>query len=219
MSEQAIVKPEKTDIVLRDGKPEIGTLSQASRMANGLVRAGWTKLTPEQATMAIMHGAVLGLNPFQAVQGIAVINGRPTVWGDALVAVVRASGKCQGIDVETTGEGDAMASVATVYREGDKNPTVRKFSMADAKKAGLAGKGTWSSYPRRMLEWRAKSWALRDAFADVLQGVGIREELDDEPAPQVEPVTVEATVKPAELEPDDDGPKFLSEVLPLMEKK
>jgi hypothetical protein len=60
---------------------------------------------------------------------------------------------------------------------------------------------------------------LRDAFADVLQGVGIREELDDEPAPQVEPVTVEAVAKPAELEPDDDGPKFLSEVLPLMEKK
>jgi hypothetical protein len=70
-----------------------------------------------------------------------------------------------------------------------------------------------------MLEWRAKSWALRDAFADVLQGVSVREELDDDPALQAEPVTVEAVSKPAELEPDDDGPKFLSEVLPLMETK
>lgn len=219
MSEQAIVKAEpKTDIALRDGKPIIGTLGQAARMAKGLVAAGWTKLNETQATMAVMHGATLGLTPFQAVQGIAVINGRPTLWGDSLVAVVRASGKCQGIDVETKGEGDSMTAIATVYREGDKNPTVRSFSMADAKKAGLTGKGTWASYPKRMLEWRAKSWALRDAFGDVLQGVVIREELDD-PTPDSAPVTVEATVKPVELEPDDDGPAFVESVTKLMKEQ
>ena len=86
MSEQAIVKAEpKADITLRDGKPIIGTLGQAARMAKGLVAAGWTKLNETQATMAVMHGATLGLTPFQAVQGIAVINGRPTLWGDSLV--------------------------------------------------------------------------------------------------------------------------------------
>ena len=52
--------------------------------------------------------------------------------------------------------------------------------MADAKKAGLWTKqGTWSQYPKRMLELRARSYALRGAYADALLGFHAREEVED----------------------------------------
>src|SRR3546814_17968193 len=54
--------------------------------------------------------------------------------------------------------------------------------MDDAKKAGRAGKqGPWSQYPQRMLQMRARAWAMRDGFADVLKGIGIAEEVRDFP--------------------------------------
>ena len=57
---------------------------------------------------------------------------------------------------------------------------VREFSMQDAKQAGLTGKqGPWSQYPRRMLQMRARAFALRDVFADVLRGVHVAEEAQD----------------------------------------
>src|SRR3546814_4979258 len=54
--------------------------------------------------------------------------------------------------------------------------------MDDAKKAGRAGKqGPWSQYPQRMRQMRARAWAMRDGFADVLKGIGIAEEVRDFP--------------------------------------
>jgi hypothetical protein len=75
--------------------------------------------------------------------------------------------------------------------------------MADAKRAGLAGKsGPWSQYPERMLALRARGFALRNAFADALRGLITAEEAQDYPAAAVsvsqpEPVATPVTVKPA----------------------
>lgn len=55
--------------------------------------------------------------------------------------------------------------------------------MEDARKAGLAGKqGPWTSYPKRMRQMRARAFALRDVFPDVLRGMPVAEELMDTPA-------------------------------------
>lgn len=57
---------------------------------------------------------------------------------------------------------------------------VRSFSMDDAIKAGLAGKqGPWSQYPKRMRQMRARAFALRDVFPEVLRGMPVAEELQD----------------------------------------
>ncbi len=54
------------------------------------------------------------------------------------------------------------------------------ISKEDAKKAGLWGKaGPWSQYPKRMLQMRARSFALRDKFADALSGLIMAEEAQD----------------------------------------
>src|SRR5690606_6210149 len=70
-------------------------------------------------------------------------------------------------------------------------PIKATFSVADAKKAGLWGKqGPWQQYPKRMLSMRARAFALRDGFADVLRGLGIAEEVQDhQPIRDVTPLT------------------------------
>ena len=63
-----------------------------------------------------------------------------------------------------------------------KSPIIRTFSIAEARKARLLGKsGPWQDYRGRMLQMRARGFALRDGFADVLKGLNIREEVEDIP--------------------------------------
>jgi len=151
---------------------------------------------PESCLLAIQHGSEVGLSPMQSLQSIAVINGRPTIWGDAALALVQSSPVCEYVREYTEGEGDALVAVCEAKRRGYPAPTVSRFSMADAKRAGLAGKaGPWTQYPARMLALRARGFALRNAFADALRGLITAEEAQDyptaEPAPP--PVQTQAT--------------------------
>lgn len=132
---------------------------------------------PGNILVAVQWGMELGLQPMQAMQNIAVINGRPSLWGDAVLALVKASPACEYVVEEV---GDTKA-VCRVKRRGEPEQ-IREFSMADAEKAGLKGKqGPWTQYPKRMMQMRARSWAVRDVFPDVLRGMPIAEELQDIP--------------------------------------
>lgn len=145
--------------------------------------------TPEACLVAIMAGAEVGLPPFQSVQSIAVINGRATMWGDALPAIVRR----HGVKVTETieGEGDAMVATCTATRP-DGEVITRTFSVADAKAAGLWGKpGPWTLYRKRMLQMRARGWTLRDGCADMLRGIAMREEVEDFTVESSEPIMEE----------------------------
>lgn len=132
---------------------------------------------PGNILVAVQWGMELGLQPLQAMQNIAVINGRPSIWGDALLAIVRGSGLLESIkeDISETG------AVCTIKRRGE-DPVSREFTIEDAKRAGLYGKqGPWQQYPKRMMQMRARAFALRDVFPDVLRGVYIAEEARDMP--------------------------------------
>jgi len=140
---------------------------------------------PENIMLAVQMGSELGLAPMQAIQNIAVVNGRPTVWGDAMIGLCRASDVCKSITEWMDGD---VAYCKAERVNGDI--VTASFSMEDAKKAGLLGKqGPWTQYPRRMLQMRARGFALRDAFPDVLKGLISAEEARDIPA---EPVRVQA---------------------------
>jgi hypothetical protein len=147
---------------------------------------------PASCVLAVQHGAEVGLGPMQAIQSIAVINGRPSIWGDAALALVMASPVCEYVKETIEGEADAAVAICTAKRKGYPEPVVVRFSMADAKRAGLAGKsGPWSQYPKRMLQLRARGFALRDAFPDVLKGLITSEEAQDYAAnPESPPVVV-----------------------------
>jgi hypothetical protein len=157
---------------------------------------------PESCMLAIQHGSEVGLSPMQSLQSIAVINGRPTIWGDAALALVQSSPVCEYVKEYVEGQGDNLTAVCECKRRGYPAPTVSRFSIADAKRAGLAGKaGPWSQYPERMLALRARGFALRNAFADALRGLITAEEAQDYPthATASEPVVVRPKF-------DDDKP-------------
>jgi hypothetical protein len=155
---------------------------------------------PESCMLAIQHGSEIGLSPMQSLQNIACINGRPAIWGDAALAVAMASAVCESVTETIDGEGDNMVATCAAKRRGYERPTVVRFSVADAKKAGLWGKtGPWTQYPRRMLQLRARGFALRDAFPDVLKGLVTAEEAQDYP-------TTPATAEPVVVRPKFDTP-------------
>ena len=142
--------------------------------ASGLMPKGID--TAPAVFVAVQMGLEVGLSPMQAVQNIAVINGRPSMWGDAVLALVRSSGLLEDFDETIDGE----TAICTAKRKGQSKPIIRKFSMSDAKQAELSGKsGPWKQYPKRMLQMRARSWALRDGFGDVLKGLHVAEEVMD----------------------------------------
>lgn len=153
---------------------------------------------PENIMIAVQMGSEIGLAPMQAIQNIAVVNGRPAVWGDALPALCKMHPAWMGMKEEVTGEGDAMKAVCEVHRKGD-HPTIREFSVDDAKRAGLWGKaGPWQQYPKRMLQMRARGFALRDAFPDALKGLISAEEAQDIPADSFTGTTITGTATPVE---------------------
>ena len=169
------------------------TLDEALRFADILAKSSIVPKdyqgNPGNVLVAVQWGAEIGLPPLQAMQNIAVINGRPAIWGDAMLALVRGSGLLVRIEEEISEDG--QEATCTVQRRGEE-PVTRTFTMEDAKRAGLAGKqGPWKQYPRRMLQMRARSWALRDVFPDVLRGVHIAEEAMDMPPIEAEAVPAE----------------------------
>jgi len=139
--------------------------------------------TPESCLVGILYGMEVGLSPIAALQRMAIIDGRPTIWGDAALALVQASGLLVGFreDLADTGTNVGLVATCTVTRHGRSEPVTRTFSVEDAKRAGLWQKpGPWSQYPKRMLAMRARGFALRDAFPDVLAGLYLREEIEPE---------------------------------------
>ncbi len=152
-------------------------LTFAGYLANSDMVPKDFKGRPGNCLIAIQWGAELGLKPLQAMQNLAIINGRPSLWGDAVIALVRASPLCEYVIESET----ATASTCTVKRRGEPEQA-RTFTDDDAAKAGLKGKqGPWSQFPKRMRQMRARAFALRDVFPDVLRGLPVAEEVLDMP--------------------------------------
>ena len=141
------------------------------------------KNKPADIVVAWAYGAEIGLSPMQSLQDIAVIRGKPTLWGDGMLALVQAHPDCEWVNERLVpvakGNGDDTFAECTIKRKGYPERTYT-FSVADAKKAGLWGKsGPWRDYPKRMLQMRARGFALRDMFSDALKGFKTAEEVMD----------------------------------------
>lgn len=204
------------------------TFAQWMQLADMLAKSSIVpkefKDKPGDCLVAMQMGAAVGLNPFQAIQSIAVINGRPCMWGDAVLGIVMASGLIEDID-ETD---DGTVASCTVKRKGKPTPVQRTFSRQNALEAkvyqqdkqgngswvSLSERAVWKSYPQRMRQMRARSWALRDAFPDVLKGLAVREEVEDygDPDP-AEPKNItpapDLETRMAELMPREKQPEMV----------
>ena len=180
------------------------TLEEAFRYAQLVVKAGLApksyegedgKPDPQKVVVGILQSLELGVPPMTGLRGIAIINGRPSIWGDLAVALVQSKNLIERMEDHFEGEPDAdnYTSHVVIYRRGQSLPYTGRFSVKDAKRAGLwlnPKKRPWIEYPSRMLFNRARAFALRDGFADALAGLAIREELEDLP-PEPKPVALE----------------------------
>ncbi|WP_406853523.1 hypothetical protein ABEG18_13200 [Alsobacter sp. KACC 23698] len=175
-------------------------LNEAFRVGEAIFQSGLAPYgldSAQKVCVAVMYGLEIGLPPMQAVQSIGIINGRPGIYGDAAIALVRASGLMLSFKEWIEGEGDERAAVCRVQRKGEE-VVEERFSVAQAKKArlwderpivkkkGRSGEwyeaqndSPWHKYPDRMLKFRARGFLLRDTFADVLKGLATVEELQD----------------------------------------
>lgn len=193
----AIVKKDKsqTPVTINEHGFQIRTIDEAWRWGTAIAKAGIFPVvsTPERA-IAVRQLADDNNVPFSLVAGnVAFINNRASMYGDALIGIAHANGQMEDFEETIEGDGDKMEAVCRVVRRGTATPIIRKFTVADAKAAGLWGKaGPWKSYPKRMLQMRARSWALRDA--GLVQGIIAREEAEDiiKPADVVRPAEIAA---------------------------
>ena len=133
---------------------------------------------PGDCLIAMQWGHEIGLKPLQALQSIAAVNGKPSLYGDAGKAMLLAKGcKIEEDDAELIrASGIARCKIT---RPG-RGTTERTFSVEDARTAQLWGKaGPWTTSPYRQMAWRAFWFAARDAAADLLRGMGGAEEAAD----------------------------------------
>jgi hypothetical protein len=204
------IRAEATSVAVEKTPTPIGTrgiqpqnMDELYRFATAVSQSGLAPKgieTPQAIFVALEMGLEVGLPMMASLQNIAVINGRPTIWGDAQLAIVRATGQLEVFEewYEAGGKRltrnpstfpDDTTAVCKLKRSGCE-VWESAFSVADAKRANLWGKaGPWSQYPARMLRFRARSFGLRDQFGDALKGFRTTEEAQDDPVVTARNVT------------------------------
>ena len=144
-------------------------LSKSSMVPKGMTNK------PADILIAMEMGLQLGIPMMQAIQDIAVINGKPCMYGDGLLAVVQGHKDYEWIQESVIND----VATCTIKRKHHEPHSVT-FSKDDAKKASLWGKsGPWTQYPDRMLKMRARGFCIRDIFSDALRGIKTDEEVND----------------------------------------
>lgn len=178
---------------------EIVTIDDAERLARIAVASGLTALRrPEEAAVILLTGRELGLAPMQSLRGIHVVQGRPVLSADLMVAIVRRSGLCASWrTIESTPD---TCTIET-RREGETEAARKTWTTADAARAGLTAKGgNWKAYPAQMLRHRCASDLAREVYPDVVLGLYDPDELGAvEPRSTLDAVVVE----PVEDRPED----------------
>lgn len=122
--------------------------------------------TPEKILTIALKGRELAIPPMQALSHIHVVEGKPTMSAELMVALVQRAGHKLRV-LETT---DAVCVVEGERRDDPGHPQRAEFTIEEAQQAGVAGKQNWRKYPAAMLRARAISALCRFAFADVLMG-------------------------------------------------
>ena len=163
------------------------SIDDVERLARIAVASNYTACRrPEEAAFLLMTGRELGLSPMQSLRGIYVVSGKPVLSADLMVAAVRRSGLCESWRVV---ESTPQRCEIETLRKGETVAARRVWTMDDAKRAGLTGKGTWAAYPAAMLRHRCAADLARQEYPDVLLGLYDPDEMDAAPA---QPAVVES---------------------------
>lgn len=217
----------KSQVMVGTNGLQLASLDDMWRFATCVVKSGFAPKGMEKAEsvlIALEMGFEVGLPPMASLQNIAVVNGRPAIWGDAQAAVCLRSGLVDGgIEDEYTGTPlkDDWTCEVSVRRKGVAKAFKGSFSYGEARTADLLGRDTWKKYPRKMLLARARSEALRKAFPDILKGIKCAEEMegvvDNITAPELPKSSLFGKKKPAKIEVETTA-EVVEDSLPETEK-
>jgi hypothetical protein len=137
----------------------------------------WAAGNINNTALVIARGREIGLSIFSAVQGLYPLHGVISMYGDIMFGFCYAQPDREYI----TESFDSKTNTFTCKAKRRGRVEIsRSFSFKDAETAGLLGKkGPWMSYPYRMCQMRARSFCLRDTWADRLMGIVAYEEALD----------------------------------------
>jgi hypothetical protein len=130
--------------------------------------------TPEAALALMLLAQAEGIHPMQAMRRYHVIEGQPSMRADAMLASFQAAG-----GRVTWRRTDDQACEAAFEAPTVGAPVVITWTLEDAKRAGVAGKGNWTKYPRQMLRARVISEGVRAVMPGVVVGIYTPEEVQD----------------------------------------
>lgn len=130
--------------------------------------------SPAAIAACILYGDELGIGPLQSLAKIAVIEGKPSLSAEAQRALILSAGHDMWV-VESTNSKCTVAG----RRFNSEHTSQITWTLDDAKRAGLAGRQNWRTYPRQMLMARATAELARLIFADAVGGLLATEELED----------------------------------------
>lgn len=208
MTTEAVAKREQAPIAMGDNGIKLTTLEEAYRFATAVVKSGLAPKgldTPEKVMIAVQSGMELGFSPMRALSAVVVVNGRPSLYGEAALALIHDRGVCSRPPIiSVTGTGDERVAHCRFQRKDMPEPVDVTFSVAEAKTAKLWRKaGPWTDYEETMLGWRAVARASKLYFGDVTLGLVIAEEARDYPA----------EAAPRSLTPPTEPDPLLAEVI------
>ena len=155
--------------------PAMFSMSDLERMATSLVKSNMFGIkTVEQAVTLMLVAQAEGLHPATAARDYHVIQGRPAMKADAMLARFQQSG---GI-VEWQDYTDARVSGTFRHPQSPK-PVLIEWTIEMARKIGLASKDNWRNYPRQMLRARVISEGVRTCYPAIATGIYTPEEVQD----------------------------------------
>ena len=221
MAEENLPEVIKANVPMVDGVLVPQDLDGLWRLTSILCEtdiAGDYKGKPAEAFVAIQLGMSVGLNYMQSLQSVAVIQKKPSLYGDATTAICKASGELTEHDEywEVDGERqddydgpadlaewpDDVKAVVMMKRKGIKQPKVSKYSVGDAKRmekwnkfTEYGNKSVWQKHPKDMLMWKARHKTQSVVFADSLKGFLPARIAADYDVNDVEPTPVGPTPK------------------------
>ena len=208
-------------------------VSEAGRLAVAIIKAGLCpdsykdagKPNESKVMIGILKSLEVGLPPITGLSTIAIINGKPSVYGDGLSALLQKSGALVKREIEEIGdkpaEGaqigewpDSYGVRVRLHRKGQDEPYEGEFTVGAAKRAKLwmnVKRDPWIKYPKRMMMWRAFGFAVRDGFSDCLSGLWPTEEVEDmgpatPEAPDTSFLDDDATPEPLPAPEPEDAP-------------
>jgi hypothetical protein len=203
-----VVKVEKANArvqlgvgVLFSNVAEVWSIADNIRRGGG----GPPKATTASLFLAILKGQSLGINIADAVSSITVVNGRASLMGDVALGLLRKSGLLKTYRREWVGaEGtDGYGCKVTMARKDTGEEIDYTFTFGEAKKAGLCRTAMWTGFTKRMVYYRTLGFVMRDLFSDVLMGLYLTEELQNEREIEAGAFAVAAPqAAPASADPD-----------------